>query len=71
MLTEDKNNKEELIDKIQDVIDSGVGEPGVDDKSLEFNWYGTRIGVRKEGETEYSYVGLKGQDGKDGKHGVI
>lgn len=36
-------------------------------KGLEFEWKGTQLGVRIEGETEYKYVDLKGQDGINGK----
>ena len=66
-------------------IDSLKGEPGpqglpgkdgvngingADGKSLDFNWNGTELGVKKEGQTSYSYVNLKGKDGKDGKNGI-
>ena len=47
----------------------GTGQPGADGKSLEFHWDGTRLGVRKEGETNYSYVDLKGRDGQQGEQG--
>lgn len=47
----------------------GTGQPGADGKSLEFHWDGTRLGVRKEGETNYSYVDLKGRDGQPGQQG--
>ena len=47
-------------------IQGEQGSAGADGKSLEFNWDGTRLGVRKEGETDYSYVDLKGQDGSSG-----
>lgn len=39
------------------------GPPGIDGKSLEFHWDGTKLGVRVEGETEYIYVDLKGETG--------
>ena len=39
-------------------------------KGLEFEWRGTELGVRVEGETEYKYVNLKGQTGEAGKDGV-
>lgn len=34
-------------------------------KGLEFEWKGTQLGVRVEGETVYKYVDLKGERGKD------
>lgn len=37
-------------------------------KGLEFEWKGTQLGVRIEGETEYKYVDLKGQAGENGKN---
>lgn len=42
------------------------GEPGIagrDGKNLEFNWNGTRLGIRQQGDTRYQYVDLKGNDG--------
>ena len=47
-----------------------ISDLGVSDgKNLEFNWSGTRLGVRVEGNTNYSYVDLKGDAGKDGING--
>lgn len=37
-------------------------------KGLEFEWKGTQLGVRVEGETQYKYVDLKGQTGENGKN---
>ena len=37
-----------------------------DGKSLEFNWSGTSLGVRVEGQSEYQYVDLKGAKGDPG-----
>lgn len=45
------------------------GRDGIDGKSLEFNWNGTELGVKQEGQESYSYVNLKGQDGADGTNG--
>ena len=39
------------------------GAPGADGKSVEFHWNGTQLGIRKQGETSYTYVDLKGKDG--------
>ena len=37
-----------------------------DGKSLEFNWEGTSLGVRVEGQSEYQYVNLQGAKGEPG-----
>lgn len=57
-----------------DVAVNNGFEGGIDEwlesligKGLEFEWKGTQLGVRIEGETEYKYVDLKGQDGINGK----
>ena len=42
---------------------------GKDGKSLEFNWQGTSLGIRKEGESTYSYTDLKGNKGDKGDPG--
>lgn len=34
---------------------------GTQGKSLEFNWRGTELGIRLEGDNEYEYVDLQGQ----------
>ena len=39
-------------------------------KGLEFEWKGTELGVRVEGETVYKYVDLKGQTGEAGRDGI-
>jgi hypothetical protein len=43
---------------------------GKDGKSLEFHWNGTQLGIRKEGETTYQYVNLKGDKGDKGDQGI-
>lgn len=35
------------------------GDTGLQGKSLQFSWNGTRLGVRVEGDQVYSYVDLK------------
>ena len=37
-----------------------------DGKSLEFNWSGTSLGIRQEGQSEYQYVNLQGPKGEPG-----
>lgn len=41
----------------------------MDGRSLEFNWDGTRLGVRVEGDEEYEYVDLQGPQGEQGPPG--
>ena len=51
------------------INDGEKGENGLNGengKSLEFDWNGTELGIRLEGETDYTYVDLKGEVGKDG-----
>lgn len=42
---------------------------GHDGKSLEFNWDGTQLGVRVEGDPTYDYVDLQGPQGIQGEQG--
>ena len=49
---------EELTEEEIAVLKGEKGEPGATGKSLEFNWDGTKLGVRQEGETEYQYTEL-------------
>ena len=44
---------------------SGGTGSGQNGKNLEFEWQGTQLGVRQEGQTAYTYVDLKGIDGKE------
>ena len=43
------------------------GEAGV---GLDFDWQGTKLGVKKSTETNYNYVDLKGQQGNIGNKGA-
>ena len=38
-------------------------------KSIEANWLGTQLGIRREGDTEFVYVDLKGERGERGEKG--
>jgi hypothetical protein len=46
------------------------GEQGVDGAGLEFDWDGTQLGVRVEGETTFNYVDLQGPQGDQGEPGA-
>lgn len=39
---------------------------GNDGKSLEYDWQGTELGIRQEGQSSYQYVDLKGDKGDAG-----
>lgn len=43
---------------------------GKDGISLDFNWDGTKLGIKKSSETSYTYVDLKGSQGTQGLKGV-
>ncbi len=45
------------------------GPPGPNGKNLEFEWNGTQLGVRQEGQVNYIYVDLKGPKGDKGDKG--
>ena len=45
------------------------GEQGLPGKNLEFNWNGTQLGIRQEGQSAYQYVDLKGSKGDKGDKG--
>ena len=50
--------------------DTGAtGPAGKDGKSLEYNWDGTKLGIRQEGEALYNYVDLRGPQGPAGSGG--
>lgn len=61
-------NKEDNITHIVLTKKDGtIEEVDIEDgKSLEFNWRGTELGVRVEGQSEYQYVNLKGDKGDAG-----
>lgn len=46
-----------------------AGINGKDGKSIEYNWNGTELGIKKEGETSYNYVDLRGPQGPIGPGG--
>ena len=64
-----ENERSDLYDLVQQKLADGefVGEKGDTGDGLEYVWNGTQLGVRKEGETEYVYVDLKGDKGDTGE----
>lgn len=66
------NNIPTPIERIKQLMDSPIVEgggnneldaPGLDGKGLDFIWDGTKLGVKKEGESTYIYTELKANDG--------
>lgn len=47
-------------------VEINDGENGADGISLEYNWSGTNLGIKREDEQNYQYVNLKGDKGDAG-----
>lgn len=63
--------RQELYNQILNMLETGQlkgekGDKGDTGLGLEFDWQGTMLGVRVEGETEYVYVDLRGPQGPPG-----
>ena len=56
-------------EKGSDGINGINGIDGIDGKNLEFNWLGTSLGIRVQGEANYVYTNLKGDKGDKGNDG--
>lgn len=54
---------EDLNDLLANGVKGDKGDAGV---GLEYNWDGTSLGVKREDETDYSYVDLQGPAGNAG-----
>ncbi len=74
------NNVPTLVERIKQgmdypLIEQGLleqgepGAPGKDGAGLNFIWDGTKLGVKREDETTYTYVDLKGLPGVQGRKG--
>ncbi len=64
--------EEKLIvsgESAEPVVSITTGLQGENGKGLEFNWDGTRLGVRQEGTVEFAYTDLKGDPGEPGIRG--
>lgn len=46
-----------------------IGPQGIPGVSLNYNWSGTKLGIKREGESIYQYVELKGEKGDQGIQG--
>ena len=62
-----------LYNQISQMLVDGElkGDTGDTGLGLEFNWLGTQLGVRVEGDAEYVYVDLRGPEGPQGPAGTI
>lgn len=66
-----------LIEKIKQEMDKPhvekgyltEGVPGKDGVGLDYNWQGTELGVKKENESTFNYINLKGDKGERGATG--
>jgi hypothetical protein len=48
-----------------------IGSSSVENgKSLEFDWQGTQLGIKVEGESSFTYVDLQGTKGDKGEQGL-
>lgn len=61
---------ENIVNNIIAELDIKDGQDGENGKSIEYNWNGTQLGIRQEGELEYTYVNLKGEKGDKGQDGA-
>lgn len=52
-----------------DTVVGPKGDKGDQGIGLEFTWNGTKLGIRREGESKYTYVDLKGTTGTRGIRG--
>lgn len=57
---------EELMDLLTKGIKGDKGDTGEQGISLEYNWDGTSLGIKRTNEEDFTYTNLKGQDGQDG-----
>lgn len=55
---------EGIIDR--DSLKGDPGEPGATGLGLEYDWNGTQLGVRKEGDVDFEYTDLIGPTGVNG-----
>lgn len=54
----------------RDGADGADGADGVDGVGLDYSWQGTKLGVKRENETQYAYVDLEGPKGDTGPPGM-
>lgn len=71
-----------ILDKVQDIgknepvqesVKGDPGEPGErgpQGYSIQYNWKGTQLGIKREDQTSYQYTDLRGQTGNTGPPGA-
>lgn len=65
---ENELERQAFFEEFQNRVNSGEFE-GKDGRSLEYDWNGTKLGIRQEGESSFEYVNLKGEKGEKGESG--
>ena len=58
-------------DGTQETTEINDGIDGIDGISLQYNWNGTNLGIKREDEQNYEYVNLKGDKGDAGSIKII
>lgn len=63
----------EFYNQLVDMLNTGQlkGDKGDTGLGLEFDWQGTSLGVRVQGDVDYIYVDLRGPEGPQGPPGSI
>lgn len=46
------------------------GNNGTNGVSIEYDWQGTELGIKRDDETDFAYVDLKGERGERGEQGI-
>ena len=59
------DNLKAYIEQFKSDVEAGL----YNGKSIEYNWDGTKLGIKREDESEYEYVDLKGEQGEQGIQG--
>lgn len=61
---ENEIERQEYYEDIQNKVNNGEfnGKDGEVGKSIEYDWEGTKLGIRQEGQKEFEYVDLKGEN---------
>lgn len=71
-------SRKTILEKVNDVgkneplvegIKGGKGDPGARGYSVEYQWNGTSLGVKREDETSFAYTDLQGKPGPPGPPG--
>lgn len=66
-LTKNEEERAKYIDELHKKVDNGE----FDGADFNYNWDGTKLGVKNSKETEYQYTDLKGDKGEKGDQGEM